>query len=74
LFITVSIDKSEFRETVIAPTPLLGSEPMTTYAANVYFANVGYRRVTVEAQNAFEAKAKLEAMYGAGKVISVHTA
>jgi hypothetical protein len=47
---------------------------MTTYAANVYFANVGYRRVTVEAQNAFEAKAKLEAMYGAGKVISVHKA
>jgi SH3-like domain-containing protein len=33
-----------------------------------------YRRVTVEAQNAFEAKAKLEAMCGAGKVISVHKA
>jgi hypothetical protein len=73
MFITVSIDKFQFRETVIAPTPLRGREPMT-YAANVYFANVGYRRVTVEAQNAFEAKAKLEALYGTGKVIGVHKA
>jgi hypothetical protein len=70
----VSIGKFLFRETLIAPTPLRGREPMTTYAANVYFANVGYRRVTVEAQNAFEAKAKLEAMYGAAKAISVHKA
>jgi hypothetical protein len=47
---------------------------MTTYAANAYLPNIGYRRVTVEAQNAFEAKAKLEAMYGVGKVMSVHKA
>jgi hypothetical protein len=47
---------------------------MMTYAANAYVPNVGYRRVTVEAQNAFEAKAKLEAIYGVGKVISVHKA
>ena len=47
---------------------------MTTYAANAYLLNIGYRRVTVEAQNAFEAKAKLEAMYGVGKVMSVHRA
>ena len=44
------------------------------YAANVYFAKVGYRRVTIEAQNSFEAKAKLEALYGTGKVIGVHKA
>jgi hypothetical protein len=47
---------------------------MTTYAGNVYLQGVGYRRVTVEAQNAFEAKAKLEAQYGVGKVMSVHRA
>ena len=47
---------------------------MTTYAANAYLLNIGYRQVTVEAQNAFEAKAKFEAIYGAGKVMSVHKA
>jgi hypothetical protein len=44
---------------------------MTTYEAQVYITGFGYRRITVEARNSFEAKAKLEAQYGTGKVISV---
>jgi hypothetical protein len=43
-------------------------------SSRAYLPSVSYRRVTVEAQNAFEAEAKLEAMYGVGKIIGVHKA
>ena len=40
---------------------------MTTYEAQVYITGFGYRRITVEAQNSFEAKAKLEAQVRHGQ-------
>ncbi len=41
---------------------------MKTYRALVNLPNIGQTPVTIEARSTYEAKAKLEAMYGIGKV------
>ena len=41
---------------------------MRTYRALVTLPNIGQTPVTIEARSIYEAKAKLEAMYGAGNV------
>jgi hypothetical protein len=41
---------------------------MKTYRALVTLPNIGLTPVTIEARSIYEAKAKLEAIYGAGKV------
>ena len=41
---------------------------MKTYRALVTLPNIGLTPVTIEARSIYEAKAKLEAMYGAGNV------
>jgi hypothetical protein len=41
---------------------------MRTYRAFVTLSKLGQVPVTVEARSAYEAKAKIEAMYGIGKV------
>jgi hypothetical protein len=41
---------------------------MKTYRALVTLPNIGQTPVTIEARSIYEAKAKLEALYGVGKV------
>ena len=41
---------------------------MKTYRAFATLPNIGQTPVTVEARSTYEAKTKLEAMYGVGKV------
>jgi len=41
---------------------------MRTYRALVTLPNIGQTPVTIEARSIYEAKAKLEALYGVGKV------
>jgi hypothetical protein len=65
--ITISIDRFHFRENLIAcATKRRGN--MKTYRALVTLPNIGQTPVTVEARSTYEAKTKLEAMYGKGNV------
>ena len=57
----------EFHENLIACTAKRGGT-MKTYKAFAILPNIGQTPVTVEARSTYEAKTKLEAMYGVGKV------
>jgi hypothetical protein len=45
---------------------------MKTYRALVHLPQIGQTPVTVEASSIYEAKAKLEAMYGVGNVTNLY--
>ena len=46
---------------------------MKTYRALVNLPTLGQTPVTIEARSTYEAKAKLEAMYGVGNVTSPYS-
>ena len=65
--ITFPFDRFEFRENLIVyATKRSGN--IKTYKAFVTLPNIGQTPVTVEARSTYEAKTKLEAMYGKGNV------
>jgi hypothetical protein len=65
--ITISIDRCEFRENLTASaTKRRGN--MKTYRALITLARIGQTPVTIEARSRYEARAKLEAIYGVGNV------
>ena len=65
--ITILVDRLEFRESLTVSV-ITRCIAMKTYRALVNLPRIGQTPVTVEARSIYEAKAKLEAMYGVGNV------
>ena len=57
----------EFRENLIAQATKRRGD-MKTYRAFVTLPRIGQTPITIEARSTYEAKAKLEALYGKGNV------
>ena len=64
---TILIDRFRFRENLIAQATNRRGD-MKTYRALVTLPRIGQTPVTIEARSLYEARAKLEAMYGVGNV------